>query len=438
MASLVAERRGTSSRNGCKVQAQVDNILARAGLQSSPFDPLSWQALHEYVAEQQLQQQADAAMTNDNALTSPPHPFLKQQVDSSIPPAPTVAAAAATREDRLMEQLSLQTSLILDLQRKIESLSGRVKELESVGVGTTSTTATTHPATETSSLRRRRGIPAVLPPEAPAPVPDDNDNTPNAAVPGQVRQGAAAAAVAPLRPAEPRLTRLIRVFGEMRRRQVPNFEWGLIFKVAIMMAILFSRLGGGSSSDGGSGGSSETPTKFYILGTVLVGGFLLQTGYAQFLYKFVVQDNIIYRILIRNENVVLPPPGPRPAPGRGGNNNNPEDGWFDWRETFLGGRIQRGEHAPRAPLLWRFIREVFLLVFAFVLSIFPMWHPEPPPPVPEQPPEEEEGEEEEAQQQEQRENAIAAQQGNGQRDNERGPGVVRPPLDPTEPEEDED
>ena len=85
----------------------------------------------------------------------------------------------------------------------------------------------------------------------------------------------------------------------MRRRHVPNFEWGLVFKVVIMMGILFSRLGSGASSY--TDESEEVqgiPAKFYILGTVLVGGFLFQTGYAQFLYTFVVEENILYRILI--------------------------------------------------------------------------------------------------------------------------------------------
>ena len=102
---------------------------------------------------------------------------------------------------------------------------------------------------------------------------------------------------------------------------------------------------------------------------------------------------------------------------------NDDDGWFDWRETFLGGRIQRGEQAPQAPLIWRFIREVFLLLFSFVLSIFPMWHPEPPP----LPPPQEDELEDDNDEPLLRNNAQAG-----------GPGVVRPPADPAEAEEDDD
>ena len=224
-------------------------------------------------------------------------------------------------------------------------------------------------------------------------------------------------------PADSRLARLVRIFGEMRRRQVPNFEWGLVFKVVIMMAILFSRLGGGASSSGDDE-DQGIPTKFYILGTVLVGGFLFQTGYAQFLYKFIVEENVLYRILILNQDVVIPPPGPaRPQRDNNINNNNNDDGWFDWRETFLGGRIQRGEQDPQAPFLWRCVCEIVLLVSSFVLSIFPMWHPQAPPPPPAAP--ENDDDDDDDQQQ-----GVAANDG--------APGVVRPPVDPAEPEEDEE
>ena len=208
----------------------------------------------------------------------------------------------------------------------------------------------------------------------------------------------------------------------MRRRQGPNLEWGLIFKVVIMMAILFSRLGADWN---------EMPLKFYALATFLVVGFLFQSGYAQFLYKFFVQENYFHRILVLDEDVELdPPPGPagRRAPRPGGGGADPNDGWFDWRETFLGGRIQRAEAEPQAPFLWRLVRETFLLVFSLVLSIFPMWHPEPPPPPPPAPP---------APVDNTNENTPTDQQPVEPRDNF-GPGVVQPPVDPTEPEEDDE
>ena len=135
------------------------------------------------------------------------------------------------------------------------------------------------------------------------------------------------------------------------------------------MGILFSRLG--SDEDG-------VPLRFYALATFLIGILLLQTGYAQFLYQFLVENNYVYRVLILNEDVAVAPAAP-PVPQRADDDN----GWFDWRETFLGGRIHRDDPAQQqAPAIVRFFKEVFLLTFSFVLSIFPMWHPEPDPPFP--------------------------------------------------------
>ena len=387
MAAIPNQRRRTD------VQDKVEKVLARAGLQASPIDPLSLQALQDFLADKEIE-------------NSPPS---EQRYTTYTSPNPSTTTNSS-RDDRLMEQLQLQTSLILDLQRKIDNLSGRVKELESgtpASSGSGSNVLQPPQSNETSHYAADNLPPRMAPPVA----AEDN-----------VAEGAAAAQQqARVVPPESRFVRFVRIYVELRRQQVPNFEWGVLFKVAIMMAILFSRMGADWNN---------MSLKFHALGMVLIGGFLLQSGFAQFLYKFVVEENYVYRILVLNEDVTLPAVAPPMArPGRGGAGAAAaDDGWFDWRETFLGGRIHQGEAAAEDPLLWRFFKEIFLLIMSFVLSIFPMWHPEPPPPPP--PPVQEENPENNHPPE------LAQEQQPRQRQDD-GPGVVRPPMDPAQPEEDE-
>lgn len=293
-------------------------------------------------------------------------------------------------EDLMMEQLQLQTSLILDMQRKINKLSHRIEELEDSG-----------------SVRLRRSAIPPIPSVSSAPAVSDV----SAGGQGPVHEEAPPRGPIPLRqrgvvPPESRLTRLLLLFGRLRGREVQNMEWGLIFKVVVMMAILFSRLGATNVK--------QIPAKFYLLGTMLIGGFLFQTGYLQFLYRFVVKENYPYRILVLDE--VIPDEGPvPPRPRRPRVPHNEDEVWFDWQQTFLAGRIQRApeEDANQLPLVFRFFREAFLLLFSFCFSVFPFWNPQAPPPPPATDAEDE---------------AAAAD----------GPGDVQPPVDPAGPEDDDE
>ena len=336
---------------------KVEQLLERAGLQASPFDRLSLQALEDYLNNGSKQESSEMVNSSLDQIDI----YSPRNSDMGEGERRATAAPTMSREDRLLEQMSLQTSLILDLQRRINALSDRVKYLESNG-----------PNTEISRSSASKDAPNGKPSENGTST-QTNTGTPEAAVQDRAanaRDGGRLNDPAPV-PGhrQSRFIRLLRVYTDLRRRDVPNFQWGIVFKAAIIMGILFSRLG--SDEDG-------VPLRFYALATFLIGILLLQTGYAQFLYQFLVENNYVYRVLILNEDVAVAPAAP-PVPQRADDDN----GWFDWRETFLGGRIHRDDpDQQQAPAIVRFFKEVFLLTFSFVLSIFPMWHPEPDPPFP--------------------------------------------------------
>jgi hypothetical protein len=359
----------------------------------SPLDDLSMQALQDYIAsvpEDALPplEHVDIYGPEQHDSATPRRlPFQQQSTGmmSPLTATPRLPPRRSKPEDLMMEQLKLQTSLILDMQRKLIKLSHRIEELEDSG----------------GSVRLRRSSIPPVPPVA-APGSTAFDGTAGGQGPQEEAQPLPGGAI-PLRPRgvppESRLARLLLLFGRLRGREVQNMEWGLIFKVVVMMTILFSRLGAANLK--------QIPAKFYLLGAMLVGGFLFQTGYLQFLYRFVVKENYPYRILVLDE--VIPdespvPPRPRPP----GLPHQDDEAWIDLRHTFLAGRIERApeEDANQVPVVFRFFREALLLLLSFVLSVLPFWHPEAPPPPP-------------------------AAGGDG-------PGDVQPPVDPAGPADDDE
>lgn len=277
-----------------------------------------------------------------------------------------------------------------------------------------------------------------------------------------------------------RFYKLAKLFLELRRRQVPNFDVGLLFKVLVMMAILMARMSssmpGGSNKNGMNNNKNDDDAmlsatelmwiyRFYFLTTIVVVGFIIQSGYATFLYKFFVKHNYPWRVLWNGQDIDVEqavreaaaqeeaaaavrvqaaaaavaaaphprhlPPGRQPPPVAGGHENDavaaaPANDQPGWRQAILAGEIPRvaPEHFGNGPLAM--VLETLVLIGSFFLSILPMWtpHAPPPPPPPPQPPQEGEAHETDP----------------PARDNpdHREIPQVRPPADPTEYEEDDE
>ena len=484
------------------VEEQLQLLLQEAGLESVPIDPSSLEALKVFVAKDDYNvnvsvsnELADGVNNNSNShppvSNVEPHPELKRFTSElTVPSADSfcskgeessIAVAgsfvhlegASPVENQILEQLHRQTRLLLDMQRRIDELTSTVEYLSTSGGGIGGAGTGINSGNNTASAAPRRfysrvTAPIIAKPQTKTPAPGTSSGiSPSSAQQPTATVPRPAAPVGP-RGAAPNnnqnnnndqqggvvgfikksfLFKVGLVFLTLRRRYgVQELDGGLIFKVLFMMAILMARM----SSSSKRFNDTEWHTKFAVLTTIVLVGFLAQTGYLKYLYIFLVKENFAGRIwrgedanaMIQNpapvvaggpngnndnnnnnnnEGPALPrgqfPPNHQ-QPGQAGNNNNngaaADNGW---RNTFLGGMIPQADQGGVAGA----VQNVALVLGSFLMSIFPMWQPEGPP-VPRQPP--------------QPRPPQPAVEGFG--GVAAGPGEVRPPRDPVQAVDDSD
>lgn len=455
------------------VNDQLQMLLQEAGLDSVPIDPTSLEALKSLVANDNISGSNIPSTVRATDENRPPLSFSEPPL-SEVKPNPaelkrftseltvpsagsfmstgtadgsSVAVAgfvkmegATPAENKILQLLADQTRLLVAMQRRIDDLTVTVSQLTR---GDANVRATASAAGV--------GIPSsrAVQPQAPASWVPVNDTPqkppamPPAFPPAQRQQPVAAAApnnnnnagrgglLMAIRHSP--LVRVARLFWVLRRRHVQELDGGLIFKILFMMAILTARV----SSSSKKHGDAEWHNKFAILVLLVVTGFLMQTGYLQYVYLFFVKENYPERIfngedvedIIRNPNGQNNPnqnnnnnnparPGGPPVPrGQMPPNHQPPQGDVaggGWRNTFLGGIIPEADQGGVAGAL----KDVALLFGSFLMSIFPMWAPEGPPQRAPPPG---------AQQQVPPPDGLAA-----------GPGAVRPPRDVLQPADDSD
>jgi hypothetical protein len=403
---------------------KADLFLKEAGLESSPMDPASMEALKEFLLEMPNVNDPSTVNVDRNENRKPPplsrveQATLQRRVsdltqafgsssslqdhDTAASTAGSTAAAASPIEQKILDQLHQQTELIWQLHRRVETLTATVEQLS----GNNSTSGEAReaaPTANTPRVRRRevagqRNERAVRPvPRAPAQDAYDEDIHPDRqAVPQQPENPPArggrggmlerihipvlshvynSLAAIPDAVRNSRAAKILRVYVALRQREAPNFDAGLILKVLVMVTIFMSRM----SNHRKNPDSFLLMYRTYLLGVFIIAGFLIKTGYLKFMHAFIVKANYPGRIWDGEEIdidnlpplVVARPRGPVPARNAGP--------LAFLQRTLLGGRIPRMDPARRGALVLNVIQDFVCLVGSFFLSIFPMWAPEAPP-----------------------------------------------------------
>lgn len=283
------------------IQAEIDRVLKEAGLDSSPVDPASLNALKELVSVQ-----IDGFNQDENrpppisSVYAQSRSVLQRRVSDLTQPvdqgttASIVGSASAIRdpaasatEQRILDKLHQQTQLILELHQRIDTLTNTVDRLSKGGdpiqtnAGTRfSDTVQAPPQTQQRAVPEapRRAVPRAIPddahdedihPERQAPLPPGRLNIPMftslydtvTGIPNHVRNS--------------RVAKIVKVYGALRRQQAPDFDVLLIFKVLVMMCILMARV----SSRRKEADSMLWASRTYLAGVFIVAGFLLKSGY---------------------------------------------------------------------------------------------------------------------------------------------------------------
>jgi hypothetical protein len=440
--------------SAAKRRGEIGRFLDEAGVAEAELDPASLEALGEILLLQASSSSSSRSQHSANAggggsngtggsssmgapaasAGAPAVVAFKVPSGTLCPllssPSPPPGGDATSL--RILRKLDEQARMIAELRDRVEDISAALRL--SGGRGRDG-------ADEQGGSAPRQPPPPPLPRQPVLPPA-------GAAGPVPPPPAAAAAAEAPAPPpratwvgsvlgylAESRPAKVARLFLELRRRQVPDADLGGFLRVLAMVAILAARLSARQQQQearrqllGEAATLSERAAHLWrlhrvpLLVTLGVWGYMVHSGYARFLYNFLVEEDYAGRIWngedIDPDQVVArerdrlrqnrpaagpggaaappgepaaaggpraPPPPPQQARADGG---APAVGQY-----VLGGQIPRHEEGDgddegggggargarrrvqRPPAPVRFLVEIGLLLSSFVLSIFPTWTP---------------------------------------------------------------
>jgi hypothetical protein len=379
------------------VDEELERILRTAGIDSCPIDPSSMKCLRQLVEEkgllldepstflpQVVRERKVVAERNDSDLTQPSLGAEDGGVSNS------------NQSSAILQQLKMQTNLMLRLHRQIQVLSDKVDRLE----GSENTLSSNEKITVTSRIRY---------------IPQSTSTTAANETTSSSRNSAATAAhEAPLEdqpPPQPEargffgcLVEIGRLFWVQSRGYVRPLDGALLFKLVFMVMVVTARISRSSSSSNNSDG------KIRMVTMLLFVGCLYHTRYLQYVYQFFWKENVPARVWKGDEDIAIPPPAANDEPNNNNNDaqqhqqqrqpleRNPvpprlreqqqrdqaeaEDQANWWRNGFLAGGIAPAvdpndpNNQENANAIVGLFKDMFYLVGSFVFSIFPMWTPE--------------------------------------------------------------
>jgi len=416
------------------LEEELQRILRVSGIESSPMDPSSMEFLRQLVQDQKQNKKKSKkkkSPSTADSRTSLDSSSVGQQegVERNAKPAAAASntsSAALSNSDAAMilEQLKMQTNMILSLQDKIQVLTGKVNEMErSASSSHDAATTTTMEQEARRQLQQqeedaragrvriiRREVQYIPPPgQAAEAAPRQNGFFFG-------NRGAAPAAVAAAGPPQQLQPNIFawffqttRLFWVLSRGYVRPIDGALLFKLIFMTTVVMARVTKNTSKSNKNKNNKDP--KILMVSAVLMMGFLFHTRYIQYLYQFLWKQNVPGRVWKGEQNITIPPPdehddnhnndpnnqgqnqqpnnnnnnNPVPPRLRGRPNNNngeaePVHRWWQQNDLLVGGVApindgQGGDPVVVNPIVAVF-HGIYYLVGSFVFSIFPMWNPQ--------------------------------------------------------------
>ncbi|KAL3936014.1 MAG: hypothetical protein SGBAC_008585 [Bacillariaceae sp.] len=362
------------------MEEELQRILKASGIESSPIDPSSMQCLKQLLMVQdQKKKQQEKKQLKQNKKTkkktkipsfSPSKakasrdPFGGQQEPNAKPAAAAAAAAFSssasptssgalsnTDAAMIMEQLKMQTNLILSLQDKIQVLTRKVNEMDGIGTEPLLMDQQQHQQQQQQQQQQqgdaRAGRVRIIRREVQYNIPPPGQ----AAAAAAARNGifanqAAPAAVAGPQDFQPNVLawfcETTRLFWSLSRDYVRPIDGALLFKLIFMTTVVMARITKkskrNSSSKNSSNSNSSKDPKILMVSALLMMGFLFHTRYIQYVYQFFWKQNVPGRVWKGEQNITIPPP----------EHENENNGGWNQNENNNNNNA-RGNDPPRQP-----------------------------------------------------------------------------------------
>lgn len=409
----LGDGRMPSTKEMHRTDEETIRMMEEIGFDSSmPIDPSSLKALQELLTPKRSHGKSIAKDTKQAAVPNLAKEEIKEESSLNVPQVPsevlrpialgrvtsdltmglrsesmieersdastagsTQRAAASNMDKRILDQLQMQTQLLLDLQRRVDELSQIV------------ITQQGQLQQQASDFGQARSIPSasnqqtggtVPPVQQQAPQQQDPRNAhppPQPAAPQEQQQMFLFAFVTgiPNYIRSTRVAEMCRVFWALHKRDMGGrIDFNMLIKILFMGAILFAKF---SNSSRRRGTSLKNSMQMYLAIVLIVGGFLMQSGYARFLYNFFVKERYVQRIWSGEEIDVAAQPRPaRPAEQRAQRQDDQgRENEAEGPGLLQGGIAQAPAHGG---MIGKFVMDIVYLFGSFILSILPMWKAE--------------------------------------------------------------
>lgn len=286
-------------------------------------------------------------------------------LDSSAPQAGQVEELSNSK--MILRQLEMQNAMIADMQRRMDHLTELVHHMSLNGDGGTT--------------EGDRNLPPPL--VAPLPLPhrqqpgnfaqNNRINTEDRAQEevnppplGFIAKIIKWISEIPSRFRDSRTFKLWCLFWALHQRHV-RINFGLLMKIFLIVTIFSAKMMNRKKAQEGAFWSPGA--KLYLVLSLVVTGFLIQSGYLKFFYRFFVRENYVDRIY-RGEDIIADEVDWQDPPRRNENQDNQIRNLIP-RENLFAGNVPR-------PNGFNIFTDVLVLFGSFLLSLLPMWKPQRP------------------------------------------------------------
>jgi hypothetical protein len=367
----------------------IPNLVTEDTKENASLDPSSVGASLEHVPSEVLRPISLGRVTSDltmGALRSET-PFEEDQTDASI--AGSTQRTGGNMEKRILDQMQMQTALLIDLQRRVDELTHIVisqqgqlqqqhhhqqqhqQQQQQQGAFVTRQATIVNQAVP---QQQARNIPPIMQPQVrDAPAAAAQEPAQLFAVPPQQMFFFAFFTSIPTYIRSTRVAKVCRLFWYLQKRDMRDgINFNLIIKILFMGAILIAKFTNSQKRRK----SIKSKFQTHVLILLVFGGFLIQTGYARFLRNFFIKQRYAQRIWTGEEIDATVQPhfnAERQRPER-------QEGQVQEANEDEGPGLLRGGIA-RAPaqggIVGKFVMDIVYLFGSFLLSILPMWKAEP-------------------------------------------------------------